>query len=507
MNNIFTRKKIWITAIILVVLMTSGYYAYSSLRNPATAEAEESTVQTAVARRGDMTVYASAAGVVIPAREINIGFEESGTLSELLVNIGDKVESGQVLARLQTNNSEESLAASLANSELAVLKAQQTLDDLYDSWQMNAAQALLSVEEAQQNLEDLSDPELQQGKAQLAILTARANLDEAARARQRMEYPRCSYETIESYQLAYEKAFANYERNPNEASLQALNSAEAKLNYCLSDWSEVEIAEADANLKIAEAELRKAELAYERIQNGPTPGELALADARLAAAEREYARIKDGPDPKEVALAEAQLTSAESQLELTRQEQVMIDLVAPMNGIVLSIDSSVGERQNTNAIITLADLDQPLLEVYLDETDLDKVAVGFEVEVTFDAIPNTVFKGHIVEVNPSLQKVSNVTTVLALAQLDADSYAMTVSLPVGLNASVDVIGGRATSAVLVPVEALREIGPDEYAVFVMDDDQPRLRMVTVGLVDFTSAEITSGLDAGEIVTTGIVETE
>jgi hypothetical protein len=56
------------------------------------------------------------------------------------------------------------------------------------------------------------------------------------------------------------------------------------------------------------------------------------------------------------------------------------------------------------------------------------------------------------------------------------------------------------------VEAVREIGPGEYAVFVMEDDEPKLRIVTVGLLDFTSAEILTGLNAGEVVTTGVVET-
>jgi multidrug efflux pump subunit AcrA (membrane-fusion protein) len=77
---------------------------------------------------------------------------------------------------------------------------------------------------------------------------------------------------------------------------------------------------------------------------------------------------------------------------------------------------------------------------------------------------------------------------------------------VGSNASVDVIGGRAENAILVPVEAVREIAPGEYAVFVMEDGEPKLRVVTVGLMDYSSAEITSGLEAGEVVTTGVVET-
>jgi multidrug efflux pump subunit AcrA (membrane-fusion protein) len=75
-----------------------------------------------------------------------------------------------------------------------------------------------------------------------------------------------------------------------------------------------------------------------------------------------------------------------------------------------------------------------------------------------------------------------------------------------MNASVDVISGRAEGVALVPVEALRELEPGEYAVFVLEDGQPRLRPVEVGLMDLTFAEITSGLEIGEVVTTGVVET-
>jgi multidrug efflux pump subunit AcrA (membrane-fusion protein) len=160
----------------------------------------------------------------------------------------------------------------------------------------------------------------------------------------------------------------------------------------------------------------------------------------------------------------------------------------------------------TSPIFVLADLRQPVLEVYLDEADLDKVAVGFEVEVVFDALPDDMYTGHVSEVSPSLQTVSNVDAVLAWVQLDAESFSKPQSLPVGSNASVDVIGGRAQNAVLVPVEAVRELGPDEYAVFVMEGGEPKLRIVTVGLMDYTSAEILTGLRAGEVVTTGVVDT-
>ena len=79
-------------------------------------------------------------------------------------------------------------------------------------------------------------------------------------------------------------------------------------------------------------------------------------------------------------------------------------------------------------------------------------------------------------------------------------------LPAGLTASVDVIGGKAENALLVPVEALRELGAGEYAVFVVNDDGSlEMRPVEVGLMDYSNAEIISGLELGEQVSTGTVE--
>jgi len=75
-----------------------------------------------------------------------------------------------------------------------------------------------------------------------------------------------------------------------------------------------------------------------------------------------------------------------------------------------------------------------------------------------------------------------------------------------------VIAGRAENAVLVPVEAVRSwIQVNMLFLLSKNTVQKRhtgfLRVVTIGLQDVTSAEITSGLQAGEIVSTGITQTQ
>ena len=528
MKELLGSKKIWLIALVIITLGASAFFVYSAVGQPESETTDEPQMQTAVARRGDMILFASAAGSVIPATEINIGFSENGTLSEVLVALGERVEAGQVLARLETNNTEESIAATLASAQLSALDAQQSLDDIYDSWQMEAAQALLAVEEAEQNLEDTLNPVLTLAQAQQAAAAAQQTLEETQVAYNRTFMTASQANIDDAYadmiiaRNNLERAKERFERYANKpednlqraqaqsglsAAQQAFDTAAANYNAAIGTASETEKAIAEANLAEAQAQLIEAQRDLERTQNGATPGEIALAEAQLASAQANWERIKDCPDPDDIAIAEAQLVNAKAQLALAEQEQVFVDLVAPMAGTVLSIDASVGEQVGTGAIIALADLDQAVLEIYLDETDLDMVAVGYVIEAIFDAYPDLTFTGQIIEVDPSLQSVANVSAVRALAVLDEESFMKPQTLPVRLNASVDVIGGRTENAVLVPVEALRELDPGEYAVFVVEDGEPKLRIVTVGLVDFTSAEILSGLEAGEIITTGIVETE
>jgi multidrug efflux pump subunit AcrA (membrane-fusion protein) len=147
-----------------------------------------------------------------------------------------------------------------------------------------------------------------------------------------------------------------------------------------------------------------------------------------------------------------------------------------------------------------------MLQVYLDETDFDKAIVGYAAEVTFDAYPDELFTGKVVQVDPSLSSSMGASLVSLLVQLDPLTLDQPQRLPLGMSATVDVIAGRAMNAVLVPVEAVRDLGDGTYAVFVVENGQPILRVVTIGITDLTYVEITSGLNAGEIVTTGIVET-
>jgi multidrug efflux pump subunit AcrA (membrane-fusion protein) len=82
-----------------------------------------------------------------------------------------------------------------------------------------------------------------------------------------------------------------------------------------------------------------------------------------------------------------------------------------------------------------------------------------------------------------------------------------LNLPVGASASVQAVSQRAENAIYIPIEALHNLGSDKYAVFVLSNGEPMVRMVKVGIQNEQYAQITSGLEAGDVVTTGIVKTK
>jgi multidrug efflux pump subunit AcrA (membrane-fusion protein) len=458
-------KAFWIILFFVIVIAGAGYYYYSAqIASTEAAAADEAAMQTAMASQGDLVIFASGAGSVVPASEIGLGFDESGVLIEMNTAVGDQVQEGDVLARLQTSSTPEEIAASISDAELEVIRAQQELDDLYANADISRTNALSNiatyaqeVRDAQYQMENYTLPTYLQGLETIEALdTMKAQLDAASEAFEPYRYYAAENET-------------------RQELLEALNDAQSQY---------------DAAVK---------RLNYEYV--------LQVAQANLEKARQEYEEYKEGPATDELALAQAELANAQAKLALAQEAQSVIDLVAPMQATVMAVDASVGEAVGTEAIVTLADLEQPLLEVYMDETDLDKVALGYAAEVIFDALPDRTFSGEVIAVYPGLETVSNVQAVKLLVLLDEESLDEATVLPVGLNASVDVIAGRTQNAVLVPVEALRELEPGEYAVFVVEDGEPKLRMVQVGLMDVTYAEIISGLEAGEIVTTGIVQVE
>ncbi len=539
------KRKIVFWAVIFSLVVVGGggtaYYAdhlQAEKSGQAAAEGEAST-ETAVARIGDLTIIASGSGQVVAQAETSLAFDQSGTVLELLVSVGDEVIAGTSLARLQINKSAAQWEAEVAAAELQVIQDQQALQALSENADVTAAQALLALEAAQNELEDMLDRDAEIAQAMQAMAQAETTVDQAEMAL----YISSSSPSDEDLYTAYASLLFKEKRlnelkeeivrlknkrsqAPDKAMRDQISMQLGRVKAQMYDQQivyenalyryntlndpadPVDVAVVEAQLVTAQLQLAQAQQNLEETKFGPSAADLAIAEANLAEAQERWESWKDGPDPQQVLLAEARLQTSQLALQTIRQEQLIVDLLAPLDGTVLALGAAVNERVTAGStIVTLANLDQPMLEISMDETDLQSVQVGKRVEVTFDAIPDSVFTGSIVEVNPGIENANGSQVITALARLDEIPEAGAFKLLSGLNASVDVIAGEVTQAVLVPIEALHETSPGVYRVYVLVDNAFEPRLVGVGLMDATLAEITSGVQAGETVAIGALTTE
>jgi macrolide-specific efflux system membrane fusion protein len=106
--------------------------------------------------------------------------------------------------------------------------------------------------------------------------------------------------------------------------------------------------------------------------------------------------------------------------------------------------------------------------------------------------------GHVQAVDPRLSITNNSSALKAIIHLDSVPNQF-FTLPIGLNAAVEVIAGGANNTVLIPLEALHIQPDNSYLVYIITGDTLEPRTVQVGLTDPTTAAIISGLQPGERV--------
>ena len=513
------RRRRWGVLITLLLVAAAGAVGWYYFNYYAVAqESAEPALQTARVRKGDIMITASGTGNLLPATELNLAFRSGGVLAEMLVQVGDEVEAGQILARLDDADAQAQVAQAEANLTLAELKLSE-LSQEADPAALAAAQATLAA--AQADLHKLQSPPGEQ-----EVLAAQQNLKSAQ-------------ETLALLQAGPDPEqvkIAKANLTLAEINLRAAQAAYDQVAPVTEkkDGSTVGIGESKeaADLWVATTNYEKAKAEYEEALAGPTADDIADARAKVALAQAQLDALLADPDPEEVAAAEAKVAQAQAQLDALlagastedrKAAEVSVTLArynlenaqrqlentllrAPVAGTIVAVQAQAGEPVGTAPIITLADLETPLVRFWVEEADLISVSPGNPVEIVFEALPDYVFPGQIARVDPALVTVDGTPAVQAWASVDLDAHP--VSLLSGMTAEVEIIAGEAQDTLLVPVQALRELSPGQYAVFVVHPDgELELRPVTVGLKDFANAEILSGLERGEVVSTGTVDTE
>lgn len=479
-------KAFWILLTLAMILL-AGWYSYRTLNVPTSVSTSQES--TEVARRGDLTVSASGTGTLVAQSDASFGFDTSGQVTAVLVKVGDRVEAGQVLAKM-----DDTLA------QMKVDEAQQTLRELYSAasiatFQLEIATAKDTEFYTRGWLEYLISPEALEAEENLAIAQqkladtqseAEANPSDAANQLVKEKEQVVDYLTdkLTQAQTYYKETYLIEEFGEYE-NIGSRRHQNLVLVTYIDPVTGEEVPEINGP-SIDDVAIARNN--YIQAQETVKEGELYLAALNMGVIS------EGGTGEKLTTLYQAQLALENAQAELDATQ-----LVAPFSGTVTSINMSVGEQAGTDSVITISQLSQPYaVDAYLDESDWAIASVGNKVNVTFDLLPEQTYAGTVTLVYPELSESFESSLIHLVVHLDSS---ISQELPAGTGATVDVVGGEAKGAVLVSVDAIHKADDGKSYVTVLQNRQQIEREVQVGLQNDTYAEIKSGLGAGEIVVT------
>lgn len=505
------RRLSWlfiVLPLIAVALAAGGWYAFGARQATTTAQATPA-LQTAKVRTGDITITASGSGNLLPASQVALAFRSGGMLAEMAVKVGDRVELGQVLARLDDADARAQVAQAEANLRLAELK----LADLAAADPAAVAAAQASLAAAQADRTKLTTPataaellgaqeNLRSAQEALAILLAGPDPEKLAAAKASLTLTEIS---VRAAQAAYDK-IADRPDAGATAQAAALWQATTNTEKAKAEYEEVVAGPTADIITAARAKVAVAQAQLDAEKAGPDADAVKAAEAKVAQTQAQLDALLAGASANDAEAAQLSVTLARYSVENAQRALNNTQLVAPAAGTVLTVGAGVGEAVGASPVITLADLSTPQMRFWVEETDLISVAPGNAVKIVFEALPDLEFSGTVERVDPALVTVDGAPAVQAWASINLTEHP--VKLLSGLTAEVEIIAGEAKGALLVPVQALRELAPGSFAVFVVQaDGQLELRPVTVGLRDFANAQVLSGVAKGDVVSTGTVETE
>ena len=201
-------------------------------------------------------------------------------------------------------------------------------------------------------------------------------------------------------------------------------------------------------------------------------------------------------------------TSAKAQLDsttLTQEDAISkIDAAkegvkSDFNGVVTAVSVVEGATVAAGAqTVTLANLDDVEVSVQISKSDLPKIAIGQQVDITINSKPYT---GEISKISGTATKNNNgvavVDTTIKVTNPDSD-------IILGVEANNKIHAQKAENTLVLPYEYVQTDSEGDY-VYVVENGIVVRKNVTIGIASSTEAQIVDGLNAGDKIVTGNYE--
>lgn len=465
------------TLIIVFVVWLIAGQTLSYAQDISSTNIEEQMVVSA----DNIKITLSSSGVLEPIREVSLSFRTSGKVKEILVEEGQYVGEGQVIAILDADN----LSDVLIDAELTANYRQIELSALFEEplaeeralaeAELLAAQlsyggnTALSGEgsiDAQINALEIELAKNQTWQSALSRDTAYASLSSAA-VNLETTIDRLHGETTTEYYNAIDArddAQANYMKSESTLMAQGNNVVEAEADYIAESNRPTDYGGSNAIVQETQATIDLTNLSQ--------------ADVTTLM----YRQIDH-------ALANLEVAGAELQLE---------DAVirAPFSGMVITHNLVVGEVPPVDAV-TLADTTQYVAPLAIDEVDIVAIEVGQQVQLELDALPDVILNGVVNRIAITPDVTDNLVTYDVEVIIENPDE----QVRSGMSSTAMITIEEHHDVIVVPNRFITTI--EQAGIRIINtlnaDGSIVSNRVTVGIQTGTSSQVLSGINIGDTI--------
>ena len=199
----------------------------------------------------------------------------------------------------------------------------------------------------------------------------------------------------------------------------------------------------------------------------------------------------------QIAAAKAQLDSTELSSEdtIAKIDEAKEGVKADFNGVVSSVKAVEGQSVQTGTLLfTLDNLDDVEVAIQVSKSDLPKIAIGQQVDVTINGNP---YNGEITKISGTASKNNNgvavVDTTIKIKNPDSN-------IILGVEANNKIHAQKADNTLVLPYEYIKTDSEGDH-VYVVENGVVVRKNVTLGITSSTEAQVIEGLSAGEAIIT------
>lgn len=286
----------------------------------------------------------------------------------------------------------------------------------------------------------------------------------------------------------------------------ALHFAQASLKSAQADYERYKVDATGPDVPFLKRDAERAAKMFTDGLIAQNARDDAEKNYAMAVQKQESAKANLGSAAAAINKAEASLEQQQAALSAAQENLANATIVSPIDGVVLSRDSEVGDAvssilllgSSATLIMTVGDLNEVYIKGKVDESDIGKVYLNQTARITVESFKDQRFPGRVTKISPMGAEKDNVTTFEVRVSISNEKHILKAQM----TANAEIILDEHKGVLAIPEGAVTFNKDKSTAVAIPDaTNEKGMRKVpiTTGISNGAKTEIVKGLSEGQEV--------